>query len=77
MPRHRRTKPSTFTEKDVPSCSGPKLPPFYCRNKTIHWGERLDGGDGADGFVFRVRIDDESYALKVVGTTYSNAAADM
>lgn len=59
----------------LPRCAGPKLHAFEDQKSSIEWLERLDGDrrsqSGAEGCVFKVRIDSRLYALKVVSRTHS------
>lgn len=54
----------------LPRCDGPKLHAFKHKEASIEWLERLDGDresqSGAEGCVFKVKIDSQFYALKVV-----------
>ncbi|KAK3291896.1 kinetochore Sim4 complex subunit FTA2-domain-containing protein [Chaetomium fimeti] len=53
----------------LPPCGGPKLHPFKHQKAPIEWLERLDADraneSGAEGCVFKVRIQSQLYALKV------------
>ena len=59
----------------LPRCAGPKLHAFGGQKAPIEWLERLDGDrgsqSGAEGCVFKVRIDSRLYALKVVSRSRS------
>jgi hypothetical protein len=54
----------------LPHCDGPKLHAFKQQDAPIEWLERLDGErasqSGAQACVFKVRIESQLYALKVV-----------
>jgi hypothetical protein len=68
----RKSTSAVSHSKDLPPCLGPKLHPFARRNSPIEWLERLDkdreelSGSSTEGYVFKVRIDSQLYALKVV-----------
>lgn len=67
----QRLRPAAHP-KELPPCRGPKLRAFRHHNSPIEWLERLDtsledSDSGRQGYVFKVRIKSELYALKVVG----------
>lgn len=73
--QRQRPRPAAHP-KELPPCRGPKLRAFRHHNSPIEWLERLDVGSGPpledsdsgrQGYVFKVRIESELYALKVVG----------
>ena len=57
----------------LPPCNGPKLHAFAHQNAPIEWLGRLDEDQPhTQGHVFKVRIESQIYALKVVSrSTYS------
>ncbi|RSL83603.1 hypothetical protein CDV31_016815 [Fusarium ambrosium] len=70
MPRPRR--PSKTPPKELPPCDGPKLRLFQHYRSCIQWLERLDKDDEdedkdspTEGYVFRAKIRDTEYAIKV------------
>ncbi|RTE75437.1 hypothetical protein BHE90_010098 [Fusarium euwallaceae] len=70
MPRRRR--PSKTPPKELPPCDGPKLRLFQHYRSCIQWLERLDKDDEdedkdspTEGYVFRAKIRDTEYAIKV------------
>ncbi|KAJ4156019.1 hypothetical protein LMH87_001233 [Akanthomyces muscarius] len=71
--RRQRPRP-TAHPKELPPCRGPKLRAFRHHDSPIEWLGRLDAGSGfpledsdsgRQGYVFKVRIESELYALKV------------
>jgi hypothetical protein len=65
--------------KELPPCDGPKLHAFAGQNSPIEWLERLDknredvSGYSSEGYVFKVKIDSQLYALKVVSNEMRDA----
>ncbi|CAG9986693.1 unnamed protein product [Clonostachys byssicola] len=53
--------------KELPPCDGPKLNLFEHHDSEIEWIERLGckGESSREGYVFRVKINNVEYALKV------------
>lgn len=53
-------------------CEGKRLHRFEHYKSRIHWLERLDGGNGdedeSQSYVFRVKIQEQEYAIKVVSS---------
>ncbi|RFU28936.1 hypothetical protein B7463_g7382, partial [Scytalidium lignicola] len=66
MPKRHRLK---LIPKELPLCKGPKLHLFQYHNSHIQWQERLgddqDDDTSTEGYVFRVKINDKEYAIKV------------
>ncbi|KAH7302834.1 kinetochore Sim4 complex subunit FTA2-domain-containing protein [Stachybotrys elegans] len=60
---------ATPSRTELPPCPGPKLGMFTHHNSKIEWLDRLDfdrGDDpGIQGYVFRVKIRGQLYALKI------------
>lgn len=70
-------KQSIRHPNELPPCKGPRLHVFPEHSSPIEWLGRIDGEDenikgfsdsGKQGYVFKVRIDSQLYALKVVST---------
>ena len=58
-----------LTAKQLPSCDGPKLRQFRCRDDNVKFINLLsikNDRPSEHGHVFEVEIDGSSYALKVV-----------
>ena len=77
MARKKRINQRVTTTSDpeeLPPCPGPKLHAFPYQNSPIEWLERLNEeleglpGGGTDGYVFKVKIESQLYALKVVSS---------
>ena len=75
MPRRKPTnlKPpaSASSSQKLPSCDGPKLDIFKHHQSSIEWLGRLDDvanddNDDKHAYVFKVKIEGEEYALKIV-----------
>ncbi|CAH0028067.1 unnamed protein product [Clonostachys rhizophaga] len=62
----QRNKSKTLP-KELPLCPGPKLNLFRHHDSPIEWIERLGdyGGTPIEGYVFRARIENREYAIKV------------
>lgn len=71
MPKRKggHIKPA-LSAKELPPCEGPKLRVFKYQKARINWLERLDDTEKSEsttqGFVFKVEIQSQQYALKVV-----------
>ena len=71
---NQRTTKTTTDPEELPPCPGPKLQAFPYRNSPIEWLERIDAerkdlsGSGTEGYVFKVKINTQLYALKVVSS---------
>ncbi|KAF4461992.1 hypothetical protein FALBO_11199 [Fusarium albosuccineum] len=65
MPKRRR--PPKTLPKELPPCDGPKLGLFQHHGSRITWLERLnkDEDSPTEGYVFRARIRNREYAIKV------------
>ncbi|KAM5341755.1 hypothetical protein ACJ41O_014786 [Fusarium nematophilum] len=66
MPKRRSPK---AIPKELPLCEGPKLHKFQHHASRIQWLDRLDndqgGGTPTEGYVFRAKIKNREYAIKV------------
>jgi hypothetical protein len=71
---NRKSASTVSHPNELPPCPGPKLHAFARRNSQIEWLERLDkdreelSGSSIEGYVFKVKIDSQLYALKVVSS---------
>lgn len=61
----------------LPLCDGPKLHRFRHHDSRIEWLERLGNHQSdessADGYVFRAKINNNEYAIKVVSNLHSTS----
>ena len=69
MPKRRQ--PPKPLPKELPLCDGPKLGLFQHHGSRIQWLERLNKDDEdedspTEGYVFRAKIRNREYAIKVV-----------